>query len=111
MKAKRTAFSCLLARLLAVTILINAPRALSSETVPAPCVAGRTAAPFGFWTWPSNSHVNVYLRQPDFSEADLSAVKVAVENWDVAARESGSRVRFIFRGLTRETRVAAGDMT
>src|SRR5882672_12299792 len=111
MKAKRTAFSCLLARLLAVTILINAPRALSSETMPAPCVAGRTAAPFGFWTWPSNSHVNVYLRQPDFSEAEAGAVKVAIENWDATALENGSNVRFSFQGLTRETKTAQADMT
>jgi len=64
--------------------------------MPEPCVAGRTAAPVGFWTWPSNSHVNVYLRQPDFSEAELSAVRVAVENWDVTALENGSRVRSVF---------------
>jgi hypothetical protein len=111
MRTKRFAFPCLTACLLAVAISNYGPRALSSATTPEPCVAGRTAAPVGFWTWPSNSHVNVYLRQPDFSEAELSAVRVAVENWDVTALENGSRVRFSFHGLTRETRIAPADMT
>jgi hypothetical protein len=85
--------------------------AVNSGRAPAPCVVGHTAAPIGFWTWPANSHVNIYLREPDFSETEVPAVRVAVENWDAAAGENGSHVHFTFRGLTRETKVAAGDMT
>lgn len=77
----------------------------------APCVVGRTAAPTGFWTWPINSQVNIYLREPDFSEEYVSAVRVAVENWDTAAVENGSHVHFIFHGLTRETKTGHGDLT
>ncbi len=111
MKTKRFAFNCLTACLLALVISSHTPRALSSEPAPEPCVAGRTAAPVGFWTWPSNSRVNVYLRRPDFSEVEVLAVRVAVQNWDVTAHENGSNVRFSFHGLTRETRVASGDLT
>jgi hypothetical protein len=107
MKKKLLAVSCLL---LAV-FSYRAPRAVIAETAPAPCVAGRTAAPVGFWTWPANSRVNVYLREPDFAEADTPAIRIAVQNWDAAAAENGSNVRFSFRGLTKETRVAKGDLT
>jgi predicted Zn-dependent protease with MMP-like domain len=111
MKTKRFAFPCLMVCLLAFEISTHAQRAFSSENLNEPCVAGRTAAPVGFWTWPSNSHVNVYLRQPDFSEAEISAVKVAVQNWDLTGLENGSNVRFSFQGLSRETRIAPADVT
>lgn len=90
---------------------LNYPKALTSKTVPAACVVGRTAAPTGFWTWPANSHVNIYLREPDFSAAYVSAVSIAVENWDAAAVETGSNVHFSFHGLTHETKTAHGDLT
>lgn len=75
------------------------------------CIVGRTSPPIGFWTWPADTEVNIYLREPDFSASDLSAVKLAVENWDATATENGSNVRFIFHGLTRETRNAQGEIT
>jgi hypothetical protein len=76
-----------------------------------PCVVGRTATSFGFWTWPANSHVTIYLREPDFSAADVAAVRVSVQNWDESALENGSNVHFSVRGLTHETKTASGDMT
>lgn len=89
----------------------NYPRATTSGMVSEPCVAGRTAAPIGFWTWPAGTSVSVYLREPDFTTADISAVNVALQNWDVGAGEDGSRVHFSFRGLTRETKTGQGEMT
>src|SRR5882762_6173263 len=76
-----------------------------------PCVAGRNAAPVGFWTWRANTNVNVYLREPDFSEVEIAAVRIAVENWDASTAQNGSNVRFRMRGLTHETRTGIGDMT
>lgn len=76
-----------------------------------PCVVGRNAAPVGFWTWPANSQVNIYLREGEFSELDVVAVRVAVRNWDLSAVENGSNVRFSVHGLTRETKTAKGDLT
>jgi hypothetical protein len=77
----------------------------------APCVIGRTAPASGFWTWPANSRVKIYLRAPDFSEADVSAVRIAVQNWDASAVENGSSVHLAVGGLTRETKFGAGEMT
>jgi hypothetical protein len=82
-----------------------------AATTAAPCVIGRTAPASGFWTWPANSDVKVYLRTPDFSEFDLSAVSVAIRNWDGSALENGSNVRFTLAGLTRETKSGTGEMT
>jgi hypothetical protein len=90
---------------------LNNPKAVTSDPLTAPCVASRTTAAVGFWTWPANAHVNIYLREPDFSEDYLAAVRTAVENWDAAAVENGSNVHFSFQGLTRETKTAQGDLT
>lgn len=83
----------------------------AAKTRAASCIVGRNAPPIGFWTWPANTRVNIYLREPDFSTSDISAVRVAVENWDASATETGSNVRFVFHGLTRATRTAQGEMT
>lgn len=76
-----------------------------------PCVVGRTAPPVGFWTWPPDTQVKIYLREPDFSYADIAAVKLALASWDETASENGSNVRFSFKGLTREVRNARREMT
>jgi hypothetical protein len=105
-------------KLLAASLMLTAastsfiyPKTTSTRVDTAPCVVGRTAAPIGFWTWPANSQVNIYLRVPDFSEDYVAAVRLAVEGWDAAAIENGSNVHFSFRGLTRETTTAYGDVT
>lgn len=76
-----------------------------------PCIVGHTSPSTGFWTWPVNSLVNIYLRDPDFSDDYVSAVRIAVQNWDAAALETGSNVHFIFHGLTAATKTAQGDLT
>jgi hypothetical protein len=106
---RTTGFAFLL--LIIATLFCGEPKALTSEPPATPCVVGRTTAGIGFWTWPANSHVNIYLRAPDFSAADVSAVSVAVKNWDATFMENGSNVRFYFHGLTRETKTARGDLT
>lgn len=97
--------------LILATASLNSPKALTPEILPAPCVVGRTAAATGFWTWPANTHVNIYLREPDFSAAYVAAVRIAVSNWDAAAVENGSNVHFSFQGLTTETKTAHSDLT
>ena len=82
-----------------------------AESAMTPCLVGRTAPPVGFWTWPANTRVNIYLREPDFSESDVSAVRLAVQNWDATTMENGSNVRFIFQGLTPATRTGQGEVT
>jgi predicted Zn-dependent protease len=104
-----------LAVLLVVIIAVAYAQQLSVASADshgsAPCVSGHTATSFGFWTWPANSNVSVYLRQPDFSEAEVAAVRISARNWDESAVENGSHVHFNVRGLTSETKTAIGDMT
>lgn len=102
---------CVVLCLIALATCVQHPKANTAETLGSPCVAGRTATTFGFWTWPANSRVTVYLREPDFSAADIAAVILAVQNWDDSSLENGSHVRFSVRGLTHETKTAGGDMT
>jgi hypothetical protein len=90
---------------------LDVPGAANSDPALGRCIVGRSAAPIGFWTWPANSHVNIYLREPDFSASYVAAVGLAVQNWDAAGAENGSNVHFTFHGLTRETRTTHGDMT
>ena len=84
---------------------------LARKVKTGPCVVGRTAPPVGFWTWPQGTQVEVYLREPDFSGADVAAVKLALARWDASATENGSNVRFRFQGLTREIRNARREIT
>ena len=102
---------CLVVLLAIIALQLNGPRKTKAETRPLQCVAGRTAAPVGFWNWPSNSKVSVYLRQPDFSSDYAEAVRIAVENWNATAATNGSNVTFAFKGLTNEGRTGHGDMT
>ena len=84
---------------------------LARKATSGPCVVGRTAPPVGFWTWPRGTQVEVYLREPDFSVADVIAVKLALASWDASATDNGSNVRFRFKGLTRETKNARWEIT
>jgi len=94
------------------SIFPNSPASSAKAVNPSlRCVVGRNAAPVGFWTWPANSQVNIYLRTGDFSELDVVAVKSAARNWDLSATENGSHVRFTVHGLTAETKTGRGDMT
>jgi len=101
----------LLLSLLMLALSTAAHRSVLADNTSAPCVAGRTAATFGFWTWPANSQVNLYLRAPDFAEGDAPAVKIALDNWNVAAAESGANVHFNFKGLTTAPKIGPGDLT
>ena len=106
MKRKLVVLWCLLLAVPSVAF----HRAVRAESEPKPCVAGRTAAAVGFWTWPANSEVNLYLRTPDFGEGYAPAVKTAMDNWNVAAAESSANVHFSFKGLTNGAQISQGDL-
>jgi hypothetical protein len=106
----RTKIFAISVMLIVVALYLNRANADVARTI-APCVAGHTSASTGFWKWPANSHINIYLREPDFSQDYVLAVKIAVENWNAAAVEDGSNVYFDFHGLTSDTKTAQGDLT
>jgi hypothetical protein len=89
----------------------GALRSVKAQTLPAQCQVGRTAPPIGFWTWPANSRVDVYLLATDFSVDYEAAVQLAVRNWNNSAAENGSNVLFTFRGFAKEAKTEVGSIT
>jgi len=106
----RTKLFAIYVVLIAVALYANHANTVVAQTT-APCTVGHTSPSTGFWTWPANSIVNIYVRDPDFSEDYAAAARIAVQNWDAAAAESGSNVHFIFHGLTLATKTGPGDLT
>jgi hypothetical protein len=64
------------------------------------CQVGSKAAAFGFWTWAPRSEVKVYIVEPDFKSAELTALLVPIKNWNAVADVTGSQVKFKFEGTT-----------
>lgn len=75
------------------------------------CRAGKTAPSIGSWTWAENSHVQVYVRIPDFAETEVAYMLVAIQNWDASYLENGSGVRFEYRGTVSEDKACAACLT
>src|SRR5258708_5113523 len=104
----RTKFFVISVVLIVAVLYLSHAKTAVAQTI-APCIVGHTSPSTGFWTWPANSLVNIYLRDPDFSQDYVAAVRLAVENWDAAAVESGSARHFILYGThlaTTTTRTA-----
>ncbi len=112
-------FNALVFLCLAASIFIHQPIAIAYDKkeritktgLNAPCIVGRTAPPIGFWSWPANTRISVYLRTPDFSASDVQFVQTAVENWDANATANRSNVHFIFQGLTGDTKTGQWELT
>ena len=62
------------------------------------CQIGRQAAATGFWTWPANTTVQVYIRSKDFNAKQFSSLLLALDNWNRTSEQSGSGVTFQYRG-------------
>lgn len=103
----------LLLSLFLTTAIFGLPRSQQAQsgTTQTQCTVGHTQPAIGFWTWPTGTEVNVYLRDPDFSIDYADGVERAIENWNATATQNGSRVHFTLRGLTQDPRTGLGDMT
>jgi hypothetical protein len=101
----------LLSLILTIAIFDLAQSQQPTKTISAPCTVGRTQPAVGFWTWPAGTEVNVYLREPDFSNEYALAVDRAIHKWNATTMENGSQVHFTLRGMTQTPRTALGDLT
>jgi hypothetical protein len=88
---------------LMIGCLVSTTTAQSAKSA-AVCRAGETAPLTGSWTWAENSHVQVYVRIPDFAENEVPYMLVAIQNWDASYLENGSGVRFEYRGTVTEAK-------
>lgn len=76
-----------------------------------PCKTGQTAPPIGAWTWAENSHVEIYVRIPDFAADEVLYMLTAIQNWDASHGENGSGVRFEYKGTVSEGRTCGNCLT
>jgi hypothetical protein len=81
------------------------------KTASGPCKAGRQGAAVGFWTWPTNTHVQVYIRSSDFDVDQLSSLLTALQNWNLTADQTSSGVKFDYQGNTAQEQSCTGCLT
>lgn len=67
---------------------------------PQPCRVGHQAPAIGFWTWPANARVKVYIRAADFKPEDIPYLLTPLENWNNVSELTGSQVKFEYQGST-----------
>lgn len=94
--------------LLVGTITYSTAQSARSEGT---CKDGQTAPSIGSWTWGPNSHVEVYIRLPDFAADEVTAMLIAVQNWDASAIENGSGVRFEYKGIVTQAKTSSNCLT
>ncbi len=77
----------------------------------APCRIGQQAPAIGFWTWAPDARVQVYVRAADFDSEQLPYLLTALRNWNSASEETGSGVKFEYKGNSTQERVCENCMT
>jgi hypothetical protein len=75
------------------------------------CRIGNQAPAFGFWMWPPNARVQVYVRFADFDSEQLPYLLEALQNWNRASEQTGSGVKFEFQGNTAQQRSCENCLT
>jgi len=76
-----------------------------------PCSIGTQAAPIGFWTWPQNTLVKVYIRSADFPAEQISHLLSAFKSWNDVSDMTTSGVKFEYAGATTEARNCTNCLT
>lgn len=76
----------------------SVPQSLTDSV--SPCRIGEDAPPIGFWTWPANARVKVYIREGDFTSQQIPNLLSALKNWNAVSAETGSGVKFEHQGTT-----------
>lgn len=81
---------------------VLAVEAVGAQTKPSvePCKPGRQAPGTGFWRWPANARVRVFVRSADFDATQISYLLTALNNWTSASEQTESGVRFEYQGNT-----------
>jgi hypothetical protein len=64
------------------------------------CKVGKDAAAFGFWSWPANSKIKVFILTADFKENELSYLLKPIQKWNAVGDATGSGVEFEYVGST-----------
>ena len=66
------------------------------------CRVGTDAPQIGFWTWPRNAQVRVYIRSSDFKTKELPELVAPLDKWNEVSELTGSGVKFKYAGITSD---------
>jgi len=85
--------------ILCILLLLSVRMTAQSSSMTS-CTVGKDAAAFGFWTWPTNSTIKVYVVAEDFKDDELPFLLKPLETWSAVSEATGSGVKFDFIGPT-----------
>ena len=75
------------------------------------CEVGVQAPPAGFWTWPIDSQVKVYVVESDFQPGEVSSLLAPLASWNAVSDVTGSRVKFEYAGASARPRYCETCLT
>lgn len=87
---------------LTIVSLFSPGGAAFSDAPVLPCRVGKDAPQIGFWTWPSQTQVSVYINSIDFKDKEIPYLTKALDKWNDVSDLTGSGVRFRYAGGTTE---------
>ena len=99
MKMKRTV--CIILLSLIAGLGVRDVHTQTATVIP-PCRIGQQAPAIGFWTWAANAQVKVYIVSTDFKTQEIPYLLTALQNWNNASDATGSGVKFVYEGDTKQ---------
>ena len=87
---------------LTIVSLLSSGSVAYSDGPVLPCRVGKDAPQIGFWTWPSQTKVSVYISAVDFNDKEIPYLTKALDKWNDVAGLTGSGVVFNYAGRTTE---------
>ena len=95
----------------ALAVLITLATIATVAAQSSSCKVGVAAAPFGFWTWPPESKIKVYIAGADFKPHEISYLLAPLESWNSVSDATGSGVKFSYQGSTDNPRYCENCLT
>lgn len=98
-------------RLFTLISLLGFPSFPQSARPSTPCDVGVRAPGFGFWTWPSDTRVKVYILSGGFKREEIPYLLIPLGLWDAEWKSTGSGVRLDYAGITSNPRQCQNCLT
>lgn len=84
---------------------------VGAQTKRISCSAGMQAPPYGFWNWPANTQIRVYILSTDFEPEEIPYLLKALRNWDNALKATSSVISVKYEGTTSTTQYSENCLT
>jgi hypothetical protein len=82
-----------------------------AQSLTAPCKVGARAPAFGFWMWPINTRVKVYILAAYFKPEEIDYLLEPLRKWDAALEMSRSAIRLEYQGSTDQQQFCENCLT